>query len=136
MTFEWQVQIVTSKSLYSFVKCTNQATHIKVLMLNNGMPVLCIIINSSDLQSPLVLIFTDIQYKLNSANISPEVFAKITAKINLVTMIYYFKIICHNIFEHLLATNFKNWELFGLIFTYFSIIKTNDLRILYLHCLV
>ena len=35
-----QVQIVASKTLHSFAKCANQATHIKALMLSDGIPML------------------------------------------------------------------------------------------------
>lgn len=45
---ERQVQIIASKSPHSFAKCTNQATHIKALMLNNKMPFVWITINTSD----------------------------------------------------------------------------------------
>ena len=40
LTLERQVQIVASKSPHFFAKCVNQATPIKALMLNDGMPVL------------------------------------------------------------------------------------------------
>ncbi len=61
LTLEQQVQIVAFKSPHSFTKCVNQATYIKTLMVNDGMPVLWIMINPSDLQSPLILILADMQ---------------------------------------------------------------------------
>lgn len=40
LTFKQQIQIVVSKSSHFFVKCANQATYIKILMLNKEMSVL------------------------------------------------------------------------------------------------
>ncbi len=49
LTLKQQIQIVASKSPHFFVKCANQATYIKALILNDGMLVLWITINPSNL---------------------------------------------------------------------------------------
>lgn len=59
-------------------------------MLNNGMPVLWIIINSSDLQNSLVLIFAGMQYKLNDINTFVGRFTRMIATINPVAMARFF----------------------------------------------
>lgn len=100
------------------------------------MPILWIIINLFDLHSPLILIFVDMQYKLNGANISIEAFAKMIAIMNSIAMSHFFETMCYGIFVHLLAIGSKNRRLFSSISTYFGIVKTNNQGILYLHCLV
>ena len=53
---ERQVQVVAVTTPHSFAKCADQAIHMKALMLSDGMPVLWIMINPSDLRSVLVLV--------------------------------------------------------------------------------
>ncbi len=105
-------------------------------MLNNGMPVLWITINLSDLQSPLVLILVSMPYKFNSANIITETFARMTATINSIAVARFFESTCHDIFEQLLATGFKDEGFFGPISIYFGIVEINSRGMLHLHCLV
>lgn len=93
-------------------------------------------INFFDLQSLLVLVFVDILYKLNGTHNSAEVFARMTAIINLVAMAYFSKAIYYSIFERLLATDFKDKGLLSLISTCFNIVETNGSGMLYLHCLM
>lgn len=47
------------------------------------------------------------------------------AIINLVDITYFFETIYCDIFENMLATDFKNEELVGLVLTYFGIIEIN-----------
>lgn len=90
------------------------------------MPVLRIIINPFDFQSTLVFIFADMQYEENSVNNSIEAFAKMTAIMNPIAIARFFKAICYDIFEHLLAAGSKAEGLFGLISTYFGIVEANN----------
>lgn len=46
---ERHVQIVASQTPHSFTRCAGQAIHIKALMISDGMPVLWITLNPSDL---------------------------------------------------------------------------------------
>ena len=103
-----QVQIVVFKTLYSFAKCGNQATHIKALIFNDGMHILWITINPSDLQNTLVLIFAGMRYKDNGVINSAKASARITSTLNSVAVASFFEASCHNIFKHLLATGFKD----------------------------
>lgn len=136
LILKWQVQIVASKTLYSFTKCTNQATNIKALILSDEILVLWITINSSDLWSAFVLIFVGIRYKNNCVNNFTEVFARMIAIIYFVAVFDFFKANCRGIFEYLLTADFKSRRLFDLGSTYFGTVKTNGQGILDLHCLV
>ena len=105
-------------------------------MLNDGMPMLWIIINLSDFQSTLVLILRDMRYKNNGVNNFAKAFARIIAKINSVAPTRFFKATCCGIFEHLLAIGFKNRGLLGPISTNFGIVEANGWGMLRLHCLI
>lgn len=65
------------------------------------------------------------QYKNNDVNNFVEVFAKITAIINLLVIACFFQETCYNILKHLLAVCFKNKRLFCSNSTYFGIVETN-----------
>lgn len=43
-----QVQIVAVQILYLFARCVDQVIYMRALMINEGMPVLWIILNLSD----------------------------------------------------------------------------------------
>ncbi|WP_375449088.1 hypothetical protein [uncultured Nostoc sp.] len=133
---ERQVQIVASKTPHCFAKCANQAIHIKALMLSDGMPVLWITINPSDLQSTLVLILAGMRYEDNGVNNSAEAFARMTATMNPVAVARFFEATCRGIFEHLLAAGSKDGWLLGPVSTYFGTVETNGRGMLHLHCLV
>ena len=136
LTLERHVQIVASKTLHSFAKCANQATHIKALMLSDGRPVFWITINPSDLRRMLVLIFAGMRYQDNSINNSAEIFARTTAIINPIAVAHFFETTYYSIFEHLMAAGSKDRGLLGRVPIYFGIIETNGQGMLYLHCLV
>ncbi len=95
-------------------------------MLNDGIPVLSITINSSDLRSPLVLILAGMRYELNGANTFAEAFARMTAIMKPVAVARSFKATYLGIFEHFLAADSKDGRLLGLISTYFGIVETNN----------
>lgn len=97
---EQQVQMVTSKSPHFFAKHANQATYIKALILSNGMPILWITINLSNLQSQLILIFIGMEYKFNDANTFAKVFI---ITMNFIAMARFFKAIYCSICEYLLT---------------------------------
>lgn len=79
-----------------------------------------------DFESLFILILAEMQYKLNDDNIFKEVLVKMTTTMNLIIAARFFKTICYNIFEYLLATSSKNRGVFGLISTYFSRMETNS----------
>lgn len=93
-------------------------------------------INSSNLQSLLILIFVGMEYKLNGANTSTDTFARMTAIMNSVDMAGLFEAMCHNILKHLLVTGSKNGELLGSISSYFHKVEINSQRMLLLYYLV
>lgn len=76
------------------------------------------------------------QYKDNSVNNFVEVFAKMTVIISSVAIAHFLKVTCHDIFEHLLAIDFKNEGFFGSVSIYFGRIERNSQEMLYLYCLV
>ncbi len=76
------------------------------------------------------------RYKLNGANTSAEIFARMTAIMNPIAMARFCETMCHSIFKHLLATGSNDRGLFGPISTHFGIVETNGQGILHLHCLV
>ncbi len=84
----------------------------------------------------MVLILVGIQYELNGANTSTEIFARMIAIMNFIAMARFFETTCHSIFQHFLAAGSKDGGLFGLISTYFGKVETNSQGMLHLHCLV
>lgn len=93
-------------------------------------------INLSDLQNTLILIFANIQYNYNDVNNSAKACAKIIAIINFVALAHFFKAIYFSILKYLLTASSKNEGLLDVVSTYFGIIEINSHEILYLHCLV
>lgn len=55
---------------------------------------------------------------------------------NFIIVAYFFKTTCGGIFKHLIATNSKEKEPIGPVFTYFGTIETKIQGVLQLHCLV
>lgn len=136
LKLEYQVQIVAFQILYFFTRCTGQAIHIKVLMINHKISVFWIIFNLSNVWSPLVLIFADMHYKNNDYNNFAENSGQVTIIINLITVAKFFEITCTGIFQHLLNAGSQENSLLGLISIYFGAVKTNNWGILYLYCLI
>ena len=133
---EQQVHIVAFKTPYFFVKYANQVTHIKALMLSNGIPMFWITINLSNFRNTLILIFVGIRYKNNGVKNSAEAFVRMTATMNPVAMTCFLEATCYGIFEHFLAAGSKDGGLFGPVSTYFDIVETNSHGMLHLHYLV
>lgn len=65
-----------------------------------------------------------------------SIFACKTAIINLVAMAKFFYVICKAVLLSLFVSEYCDRGLFGLISTYFEIIKTNSCNMLYLYCLI
>lgn len=65
------------------------------------------------------------RYKENGVNNSAEVFARITAIINLIAIVCFFEATCCGIFEYLLAIGSKDEGLLSLISIYFNTVKIN-----------
>lgn len=76
------------------------------------------------------------QYELNGNNTSAKEFARMTATMNPVAVAQIFEVTCHDIFEYLFATGYKDGGLLGPISTYFDIMKTNGRGMLHLHYVV
>lgn len=93
-------------------------------------------INPSNLQSMLILILADMQYKDNCGISSTKTFIQMTAIMNFVTVACLFEAIYYSIFEYLLAASSEDRRLLGPVSTYFSIVETNSQGILYLHYLI
>lgn len=66
------------------------------------------------------------QYKNNCVNKFTETFARIIIIINSIALADFFEATYYDISEHLLAASFKDRKFFGLVSTYFNILKTND----------
>lgn len=75
----------------------------------------------------MISIFADMQYEDKSINNFAEVFAKITAIMSLIAVACFFETTCYGIFEHLLTAGSKDRGFFDIVFTYFGIVKTNEL---------
>lgn len=74
--------------------------------------------------------------KNSGNNNTADTFARAIAIMNLIAVAQFFKTICRDIFEHLLAVSSKNGGLLGPVSTYFGTVETNGRGMLYLHCLV
>lgn len=70
------------------------------------MSILWMIINFSDIQSLLILIFINMQYKVYSTNIFIKIFIKVIVIINLIVVVYIFEKTYYAIFEYLLIASF------------------------------
>ena len=136
LKLERQVQIVAAQTPHSFARCAEQAIHIKALMISDGMLVLWITLNPSDLQCFLVLILAGVQCEDSRNSNTADAFARATATMNPIVVAQFFETICTGIFEHLLAAGSKDGGLLGPVSTYFGTVETNGRGMLHLHCLV
>ena len=87
LDFERQMQVVAKTSSHSHSQCAEQATHIKALMINDGMPTLWITLNPSDLQSPLILLFAGVQLDPNFTDTITKHLRQSTAVMNPVAVV-------------------------------------------------
>lgn len=78
LSLERQIQVVGHKAPHSHAKCAEQAVPIKALMVSDGMPSLWIMLNPSDLKSPLVLSLAGVEFETDIA--SHTAIAKIREK--------------------------------------------------------
>ena len=134
---ERQVQVVARLAPNSYAKCHEQAVYIKALMVNNGMPVLWITVNPSDLKSVMVLTLAGVQ--MSDANVGSEIascFRAATATINPVAVAQFFEATCAAVFDGLLHDGVSRTGFLGLVSTYFGTVKTNGRGMLHLHCLI
>lgn len=103
-------------------------------MITNGMPILWIRINPTNLQYLIIIRFVGV--KLDLRNNTQSVFACRTAIINLVTIAKFFHIIYNAVFMSLLTASQLERGLLGPISNYFATIEINGRGMLYLHYLV
>ncbi len=134
LALENLIQLVSAHVFHSFVKCHEYRLQMRTLMITNGMPVLWITFNLSDLRCPIVLWLAGIRLPVSDNTASA--FKIATAIMNLVTIATFFNEIYTAIFDHFVAAGSIEGRLFGLVSTYFGIVETNGRGILHLHCLV
>ncbi len=103
-------------------------------MVANGMPIFWITINSADLQCPLVIRLTSVEFELSSE--IQSAFRHKTATMNPVTVAKFFHIICDTIFISLFDASQTEGGFLGTISNYFGTVETNIRRILHLYCLM
>lgn len=135
-TLKCQVQIIASHSPHLFTKCAKQSLFIRALMISNGISILWITLNPSDLQSFLVLIFADVWFENNGPTNSTKEFRQAKSIINLLVLAQFFKTIYTGIFKYLLIIRSIKRGLLGIVSIYFGTLETNGQGMLYLHCLV
>ena len=94
------------------------------------MPVLWIILNSSNLRSFLVLILASVKYEsLEISNIT-DVFVYTIAIINPIAITQFFETISTGIFDHMLPARSNHGGFLVHVFTYFGTVETNGKGIL------
>lgn len=130
------MQVVAKQAPNSFVKCAEQATYIKALIVNDGMPALWITLNPFDLKSTMVLKLAGVCLETDGVNKAISNIHATTVTMNPVAVAQFFAAICNGIFEHLLAANTTSGGLLGPVSTYFGTVKTNGQGMLHLHCLI
>lgn len=135
-TLKCQVQIIASCSPHLFTKCAEQSLFIRALMISDGMSILWITLNLSNLQSFLVLIFADVRFENNRPTNSTEEFRQAKSIMNPIAVVQFFKAIYTGIFKCFLATRSIERGLLGTVSIYFGMLETNGQGMLYLHCLV
>ena len=134
---ERQVQVVARSAPNSYAKCHEQAVYIKALMVNNGMPVLWITLNPSDLKNALVLTLAGVQISdANAGSKSASRFRAATAIINPVAVAQFFEATCAAVFDELLHDRVSGTGLLRPVSTYFGTVETNGRGMLHLHCLI
>ncbi len=134
LALENLIQLVSAYVPHFFVKCHEYRLQIRALMITNGMPVLWITYNSSDLRRPIVLWLAGIRLPVSDNKASA--FKTVTATMNPVVIATFFNETCTAIFDHFLAAGSIESGLFGPLSTYFGIVETNRRGMLHLHCLV
>ncbi len=134
LALENLVQLVSAYIPHSFAKCHEYRLQMRALMITNGMPVLWITFNPSDLRCPIVLWLAGI--RLPVFDNTASVFKTATATMNPLAIATFFNITCIAIFDHLLAAGSIKDGIFGPVLTYFEIVETNGRGMLHLHSLV
>ena len=92
-------------------------------MISDGMPVVSIILNPSDLRSFWVLVIAGMRYESSESKDKEDGFAHFTKTMNPVAVAQYFEAIYTSIFEHLLALGSNNDGLLGPMSTYFGTVE-------------
>ena len=128
------VQLVLAYVPYLFAKCYEYCLQLRALMITDGMPLLWITFNPSDLRSPIVLLLAGVSLPMSDG--AASAFKTATATMNPVAIATFFDETCKAIFDHLLAAGSSEGGLFGPVSTYFGTVETNGRGMLHLHCLV
>lgn len=103
-------------------------------MINNGIQVFWITINSANLQYLLIIHLAGVEFYLDTK--TKSTFAQTTATINPVTIAKFDYIICKALFISLLTVGKVEKRLLRPISNYFATVEMNRCAILYLHYLV
>lgn len=134
LAFEQLVQLMSAYVLYSFTKYYEYLFQLQALIIIDGMPLLCITFNPSNLRCLIILWLARVS--LLVSNVVVLAFKIATAIINPVTIATFFDKICKAIFDYLLTAEFREGGFFGPVSTYFGTIETNGRGMLHLHCLI
>lgn len=134
LALENLVQLISAYISHFFAKCYEYHLQIQTLMITNRMPILWISFYLSDLWCPIILWLTGI--RLPVFDNTASAFKIATTIMNPVAITTFFNKTCTVIFDHLLAVEFIESGLFGLMSTYFKIVETNRRDILHLYYLV
>lgn len=103
-------------------------------MITDGMPLLWIMFNPSDLQFPIIFWLAGVSLLMSDS--ATSTFKTATAIMNLVAKATFFDETYKAIFDHLFITGSRKSRLFGPVSTYFGTVETNGRGILHLHCLI
>ena len=128
------VQLVSAHVPHLFAKCYEYCLQLRALMITDGMPLLWITFNPSDLRSPIVFSLAGVSLPVSDG--AASAFKTATATMNPVAIATFFDETCKAIFDHLLAAGSSEDRLFGPMSTYFGTVETNGRGMLHLHCLV
>lgn len=134
LALEQLVQLVSAHMPHSFAKYYKYRLQLRALMITNGMPLLWITFNPSDLRCPIVLLLAKVSLPVSDG--AASAFKTATATMNPVAIATFFDEICKAIFDHLLAAGSSESGLFGPMSIYFGTVETNGRGMLHLHCLV
>src|SRR6266480_671483 len=120
----------------SFSQELMMRSQIKGLIVRDGMPVIWLTINPSDLRNSLVLILAGIEIPGDAMPVANAAIRHAAATSNPVAVAQFFNHICKAIFDGLIQSGTGRIGILGQVANHFGVVETNGRGMLHLHALV
>jgi hypothetical protein len=120
----------------SFSQKLMMRSHIKGVIVRDGMPAIWATINPSDLRNPLVLILAGIEVPEDAIPAANAAIRHAAATSNPVAVAQFFNHICKAIFDGLIQSRTGRVGILGQVANHYGVVETNGRGMLHLHALI